>query len=268
MASEFRDRSVSVNGINLHYVDWGISGHLPMILLHGVTGNARMWDHIARAFRDEYHVMAVDMRGHGASGWSEEKAYESTDLASDLSVMYDELGLTDSILVGLSWGGLVSTIHTAEYPETVQRLILVDIGFEFGVSENDPPPRPREFEDEQALEAWERANNPYPALWTLRPFIKASVKEEDGKLVRTHDPLLFERWPFRNRTYWEYAEKINCPTLLLRGAHSFVLSQEMAEKTAASISNCQLELIPHAGHLIPLDNPPDFEAAVRAFLGG
>ncbi|GIK42586.1 MAG: hydrolase [Chloroflexota bacterium] len=271
MKAEFQDKFVTVNGLKLHYVEWnagknGISQKPVMLLLHGVTGNARLWDHIAHAFQHEYRVLALDMRGHGDSGWSSKEAYESTDLASDLAAFFIGLGLRKAIIIGLSWGGLVGLIHTAEYPDTVHKLVLVDIGCEFDEPETAVPNRPQAFEDEQSLETYERSANPFPAMWTMRPGIRASVREENGKLVRKHDPVFAKRWPFRNMSYWEYAKRVACPTLLLRGAHSFVLSAEIAARTAESIPGCHFEEIPNSAHLIPLDNPPAFEAAVRKFL--
>ena len=268
---EFLDRFITVSGLQLHYVDWGpqnrrAAGRPVMLLLHGVTGHARLWDHIARAFRQEYHVLALDQRGHGDSDWSPEGEYESTDLAADLAAFYTQLGLGDTILVGASWGGLVGLIHAAGYPHTVRKLVMVDIGLEFDRPETAIPDRPIEFESEQALEIYERRANPFPALWTLRPGWQAGVCERDGKLIRKHDPIFTRRWPFRNMSYWHYARQVACPTLLLRGAESFVLSPELAARTAQTIQNCHLVEIADAGHPIHLDNPPAFEAAVRKFL--
>jgi pimeloyl-ACP methyl ester carboxylesterase len=264
----FRDQYVTVNNLKLHLVDWapGGSSKPPMVLIHGVTGYAHMWDHIALNFKDEYHVLALDQRGHGDSDWSPEQAYESADLGSDLTALFSELKLKDAVLVGASWGGLSSILHTANHPDTVRQLILVDIGMEFSQSETDVFPRPREFKDYKELETHERNGNLFPALWTLRGSIGTSVRSEGDVLVRKHDPFFFERWPFRNRDYWTEAGQIKVPTLLMHGSDSFVLSAEMAQKTAAAIPNCELVEIGGAGHSIQLDNPPAFEAAIREFL--
>ena len=109
MTEEFQDRFVTVNGLALHYVDWDAgsetSGRRPMVLVHGVTDNCRLWDGFARTFRRQYRVLAIDQRGHGDSEWSAEKAYKSTDLASDLSAFFAELGLQDSnTRPGISFG--------------------------------------------------------------------------------------------------------------------------------------------------------------------
>lgn len=266
MTVEFQHRFVTANGLQLHYVDWGGAGQPPMLMLHGVTGSARHWDHVARAFRDRYHCLALDMRGFGDSQWSPEGKYESPDLAADLAAVFSSLGLRGAVIVGASWGGLVGLMHAADHPETVSRLVLVDVGCEFSQPETAIPDRPMEFEDAQALEAFERAANPFPALWTLRPFLQTDVHEVSGRLVRKHDPVFSRRWPFRNLAYWDYARQVQCPTLLLRGARSHVLSPELAGRTAESIPGCRFVHIPDAGHLVALDNPPAFEAAVREFL--
>lgn len=60
--------------------------------------------------------------------------------------------------------------------------------------------------------------------------------------------------------------KITCPTLLVRGAESDLLSEEVAERMRREIADCQLVTIPKAGHSVPLDNPQDFTSAAASFL--
>lgn len=269
--NDFSEHTITVNRLGIHVVEWHPTGdgdpaRPPMILLHGVTSHARYWDHIAREFRDAYRVLAVDMRGFGDSQWSSDQAYESADLASDVTALFAALELSGAVIVGASWGGLVGMIHAAEHPETVSKLVLVDIGCEFGQTETEIPQRSWEFADYRELEVAERSVNPYPALWTMRPGLRAECREQDGKLVRKQDPVYAARWPFRNTTYWDYAQRLRCPVLLIRGAESFVLSPEMAEKTAASIADCRLVEVPHAGHAVFLDNPPAFQQALWQFL--
>src|SRR3979409_517774 len=68
-ATQPADRFITVNGLRLHYLDWGNDTKPPMILLHGIGRVAHTFDHLAPHFSSNYHVMAVDMRGHGDSGW-------------------------------------------------------------------------------------------------------------------------------------------------------------------------------------------------------
>ena len=69
------DRYITVNGIRIHYLDWGNESKPAFLMLHGIGRVAHTFDHIAPQFKNDYHVLAIDMRGHGDSGWSPEGAY-------------------------------------------------------------------------------------------------------------------------------------------------------------------------------------------------
>src|SRR5687767_10099485 len=71
-ATQPADRFVTVNGLRIHYVDWGNETRPPLIMVHGLDRVARTFDHVATHFRSRYHVLAVDMRGHGDSDWHPE----------------------------------------------------------------------------------------------------------------------------------------------------------------------------------------------------
>src|SRR6266576_4545690 len=69
------DRFVTVNGLRIHYLDWGSPDKPPFIMLHGIGRIAHTFDHLAPRFAGNYHVLAVDMRGHGDSDWDPKSAY-------------------------------------------------------------------------------------------------------------------------------------------------------------------------------------------------
>ncbi len=264
---EYQDRFVSVNGLKLHYAAWdGPADAPPLVLLHGVTGNAHQWDHFAPAFANRFRPLAFDLRGFGDSEWSPDGKYGSVDLAADLAGVFADLQLRRAVIVGASWGGLIGLMHAADHPESVSKLVLVDIGFEFSQPETAIPDRRWEFDSPADLEQFERGVSKFPALWTMRPYIRHELREQAGKWARKTDPAFRQRWPFRNRAYWEYARQVRCPALLIRGAESPVLSPELAARSAASIAGCRFVEVPHAGHSVHLDNPPAFEAALRSFL--
>ena len=66
------DRFVTVNGLRIHYLDWGNSSASPLILIHGLDRVAHTFDHLVPHFTSRFHVIAIDMRGHGDSGWDGE----------------------------------------------------------------------------------------------------------------------------------------------------------------------------------------------------
>ena len=92
-AADYEDKFITVNGLQLHYLDWGASDKPPMILLHGISRVAHQFDHLALIFRKDYHVMAIDMRGHGDSAWSPEGAYLVEDYVKDIEGFVEQLKL-------------------------------------------------------------------------------------------------------------------------------------------------------------------------------
>src|SRR5262245_35266755 len=69
LATRPEDRFITVEGLRLHYLDWGNANAPPLILLHGIDRVAHTFDPIAPRFASRYHVVAMDLRGHGDSGW-------------------------------------------------------------------------------------------------------------------------------------------------------------------------------------------------------
>ena len=72
--------------LKLQFWDWGTGGKPVLILVHGSRDHARSWDWIARALRDDYHVYALDLRGHGNSAWAPGALYSPAEHILDLTV--------------------------------------------------------------------------------------------------------------------------------------------------------------------------------------
>ena len=117
-------KHAQVNGLRLHYVDWGEAGNPPMVLLHGFSAQARYWDGFAVHMRDAYHVYALDQRGHGDSEWAE--SYGPETMPADLAAFVDLLGLDRFTLVGHSMGGGVAFRYADDHPQRIERLIIED----------------------------------------------------------------------------------------------------------------------------------------------
>jgi len=88
-APGYQDKFITVNGLRLHYLDWGANGKPPFLMLHGISRVAHQFDHLAPHFKDDYHVIAIDMRGHGDSAWSPGGAYLVEDYVKDLEAFVE-----------------------------------------------------------------------------------------------------------------------------------------------------------------------------------
>ena len=119
------DKTVTLNGLRFHYLDWGNPQAPPLVCLHGFTSHAHSWDTFAEAMRERYHVLALDQRGHGLTEWATD--YHALRRVEDLEAFRAALHLDQFALVGLSMGGRVAFQYTARHPARVERLVIVDI---------------------------------------------------------------------------------------------------------------------------------------------
>ena len=274
--SEPREATLSIRGFRLHYVAWGDPARPPLILLHGITGHARTWDTLATALADRWHVLALDQRGHGDSEPAPDGDYTVGAMADDLEAFADALGYRRFTLLGLSMGGRVAMGFAGAHPERVERLVIVDIAPEI-----HPPGMarirtmianaPESIESEEWAEETAMAANPRADVAELRHRIKHALKREpDGTLTWKYARDLREMMRRGGRRepmdLWERLTHITCPTLLVRGAESDVLSPELAARVVASLRDGRLVEVPDAGHTVPGDRPAQFVEVVRRFL--
>jgi pimeloyl-ACP methyl ester carboxylesterase len=124
------DRSVPGDGITLRARDWGDgSGGRPVVLLHGLSSNARICDGVApRLAAAGLWPVAIDLRGHGESE-QPSSGYDFATVTSDLAHALSALGIRGPLLVGHSWGANVAVEYAADRPAAVAGLALVDGGF-------------------------------------------------------------------------------------------------------------------------------------------
>jgi esterase len=271
-----RDRTVVVGGQRFHYTEWGSPSAPPVVLLHGVTSHARSWDDVAGALMRTHRVLAVDQRGHGDSDPAPDGDYTTAAMAADLDAFLRELAVSRPSIVGLSMGGRVAIAYAGGERRRVSRLVVVDIGPEI-----DQPGRarvgallaqaPERFESIDEAFAFARAGNPRYVESLLRERIALGVRPLPGggwtwkydRVIRDsvrngrwHDPI--DLWPC-----WR---AIDCPTLVVRGTESDILSTDMAKQMIEALPQARLVEVSGAGHTVPGDQPEAFTALVATFL--
>ena len=82
-----KDRYFESEGLRLHYLEWGDVNSTPLVLLHHVGSQAHVWDDFAGRMAPDYHVLALDLRGHGDSDWADAQRYTTEDYASDVAAL-------------------------------------------------------------------------------------------------------------------------------------------------------------------------------------
>jgi pimeloyl-ACP methyl ester carboxylesterase len=120
--------TLNVNGLAVHYLEWGEADAPPIVCLHGYTGSADAFNALARHFQDRFRIVAPDVRGHGESAWSPAGAYQYADQAGDLAEFAEQLDLEKFVLIGTSMGGIIAMTYAAEHADRLSGLVINDIG--------------------------------------------------------------------------------------------------------------------------------------------
>jgi len=273
MPNLYQDHTLTLRGLRFHYLDWGTAGKPRFVCLHGGAQTAHSWDDFAPAVRGDYHVYALDQRGHGDSDWAPDGDYSRDIQCEDVEAFVSALGLSPFILTGLSMGGINAITYAARYPEKVRALIIVDVGPEIETRGRENIQNFTRIDELDSFEAFiERAHrfNPRRSLDNLRQRLSHNLKQlPSGKWTWKFDQQRLNagiRSGIGPEGLWEDVRKIRCPTLIVRGGESDILTPEAAQRLQAVIPNSKLTVVPGAGHSVMGDNPVGFNAAVQEFL--
>jgi pimeloyl-ACP methyl ester carboxylesterase len=256
----------SLQGIHLRVLHWGDSTAKKLILLHGGGANAGWWSHLAPALASRFHVIALDFRGHGESDYPDD--LEVGAFNADLEALIAHLGNPTVSLVGHSMGGHVALDHASRDP-SIRSLALLDImrgaGRRSRRSARLALALRRSYPTRE--EAIRRFRFVPEALHTdeaLRASIAAASlrTEPDGRFSYAFDPRWFSV-PARPRPD---LANVQCPTLLIRGCESALLTHEGAAEIAAELRDVELCEVPAAGHQVQIDQPQRVLAALMRFL--
>lgn len=270
------DHRVRARGLDFHYVEWGDAAAEPLLCFHGITQTAHSWDEVAESLSERYRVLCFDQRGHGDSEWSPDGVYSREEMAADIVAICDALGLQRFFLAGMSMGGINSITFTAGNGDRVAALVIVDVSPEV---KKEGVENIRKFvQASDILDSFdafvERAHafNPRRSRENIESRLRHNLKQlPDGTWTWKYDPQL--RSPRRpigsglTTNLWDDVAKIRCPTLILKGGESDILSAESAIKLQGAIPGSELVVIPGAGHSVMGDNPEAFTTAVGEFLG-
>lgn len=254
MSHEAGNQTIALNGLNFVYRDWGGSGP-PIVLLHGLASNARIWDLVAPLLAREFRVVALNQRGHGGSA-KPESDYSFGAVVGDVRVFVSALQVDRPLVVGHSWGGNVALAYGVDFPDEARGLVLLDGGtlelaarMDWAQAEVDLAPPPLAGTPLDVLK--ERLRGWIPEGMSLTPEIEAAVlanfRIEDGKIYPhlerdLHMKILRALW--EQRPSQLYAQ-VTCPVLVLPSRREGHDDPEFSQNKALAVAQAS-ERLPDA----------------------
>lgn len=241
-----------------------------LIFLHYWGGSTRTWSQVIPLVSSTYPSIAIDFRGWGtSSGPSDPAAYCIRHLASDVEVVIESMGLKNIVLVGLSMGAKVAQFVAGRRTlKGLKGLILV--------SPAPPTPLvlPPEASEQQihAYETWQTAE------FVMCNVLLASSRNLNAELLKQAigDTLKGNKharaaWPAyaMGEDIASLAKQIDVPVLVMAGADDVVEPLDRVKgEVCGNIHGSTLVIVPHSGHLIPLEAPNEVAKHIFGFLGG
>ena len=263
-----------VDGLRYHVVEAGRGE--PIVLLHGFTGSARSWDGVMGQLGRHYRVIAIDLPGHGNSDSpTDVERYRMQRVTDDLSHLLSHLGITDAHWLGYSMGGRLVLYITLTYPERVRSAILVSASP--GLT-NPAERQERRQADETLANRIETQGVPaFVDEWERQPVLAHDRLPEKDRQTLRRRRLQNNALGLANSlrgmgtgvqpSLWSGLGQIERPVLLLAGECD-VKFATINRQMAARIPSARLHLLPEAGHMLYLEQPAAFGAAVQGFLSG
>ncbi|MEL6387282.1 MAG: alpha/beta hydrolase [Pseudomonadota bacterium] len=275
-------------GLRLRYADWGNTDAPPLILLHGGRDHSRSWDWVAQALRDDWHILAPDLRGHGDSDWAATGDYSPMANVYDLAQLIHQKQLAPVTLVAHSYGGNIALRYTGIYPDTVSKLVAIEglgpspkvIKERYG---NPVDARLRDWIDnrrtmsgrqprryaslDEAYDRMKSVNHHLSDAQARHLTVHGISQNEDGTYSWKFDNMfrVFPPFDIPQADIHHLWGRITCPTLLLYGTDSWA-SNPAEDGRIAHFQDAVVEVYENAGHWLHHDQFDRFLSDLKAFL--
>ncbi len=262
-------------GLRLSGERWGDGEGVPVVLLHGGGQTRHSWGRTASRLAEAGHsAYPLDARGHGDSEWDPERDYSLDAFAADLVAFLATLG-RPAVLVGASLGGITALIVAGEHPELVA--VLVDVVIEVEPKGVDRirdfmTANPYGFADLDEVADAIAAYNPLRKRPTNLDGLRKNVRQgADGRWRWHWDPAFMRIGDEPKRQIdpprlERAAAKVQAPTLIVRGAHSDVVSDAGMADMLRRIPAAEVADVAAAGHMVAGDDNDVFATALEGFL--
>jgi pimeloyl-ACP methyl ester carboxylesterase len=287
MSGPFRRRKLqcaSPSGLHrIAYLEWGgPRGAKVLVCVHGLTRCARDFDRLAAEMvRHGYRVVCPDVAGRGDSDWLVNPAeYVVPTYANDMVTLIARLDVESVHWVGTSLGGLIGMTLAAMPESPIRKLVLNDAGPVLAAASLDRigayvgkwPALPDIEAAEQYVRTVSAPFGPHTdAEWR---FLTEHVvrKNADGSLRMHYDPAIAVPFnaelPHKDVELWGFYDAIRCPTLVLRGEHSDLLTRDTAAKMATRGPRAKVVEIPGVGHAPTLLHDDQIRIVKEFLLAG
>ena len=275
LAVDHRDDFVQVSGAKIHFMEWGSSDNPSVIMLHGNHAHAHWFQFIGGLLAKKYHFVVMSFSGMGESEWRSQ--YDKDTFVEDVWGVVKETNLIKPVVVGHSFGGMVSLTTAEKYGDQMSGLVLVDFVVRRPENhiewyKNIPPSKPpkvraskEELVQRFRLMPPQECQNQY-----LLDFIaEKSVRKTDQGWSWTFDPSTYDNLEVGNDQH-ETLMQLNCPVSFIYGENTmeFDTGNSIEEMKELLPEGSSVVALADAQHHLMLDKPIEFVDELDKLIQG
>lgn len=263
---------VDVGGCPISYLTWGEVGSPGLVLVHGGAAHARWWSFIAPKFAHDHHVVAIDLSGHGDSGWRDE--YSVQTWATEVEAAVEASGMAGCpVVAGHSMGGFVTTVAAAQAGDRLSGAVIIDSPITRPDPERQEAETGRAFREPKTYPDLPTALShfhlippePPPADYVLDWVGRTSLKRVPGGWTWKFDRRIFH--DFSRGAIHEYLSAVKCRVAVVRGEFSDLVTPDVSAFMYEQLGrSAPIVEVPEAYHHVPLAQPLSLITALRALL--
>ncbi len=250
-------------GINMSYIELGNPEKDPLILVHGYSDSSMMFRNIIPKMQDNFHIYAVDLRGHGYSDKPEQFAYTIQQYAEDVIAFADAVGIDTFYLAGHSMGSMTSQSIAFSYPKRVRKVALLSTFAGFKATPEEIREYVATFED------WAKNGIDERDFW---PALDTFYDPEYPKYAKR----LYATWPLRcyKAAWWGmeladnsgFLQYIECPVYLMWGTEDNLISAELQDEVKRLLPDAKLKMLEGRTHEILQECPIEIAEELNEFF--
>lgn len=269
-------RQLGIGRLNLRYLLWGDAAAPVVLLAHGAGMHAHYWDALAPALATHYRLIVPDLRGHGESDWADPPAYLIEDFSADLDALLVHLRVVRAAVVGHSMGGRIAAWMAAAMGTAAWACALLETRLS-ALS-------PERIDAWRGVRAGQGKRRGYAtkaeALAAFRvtpdepgipPDVRAQLAEHavvqqvNGEWLLRFDRGVLNIEGSRIADFFPLLQRIQCPTLVVRGTASTVVGEAGHSATVATLAHGHAALLA-GGHHCLLADPVNASTILVDFL--
>jgi len=259
---------INVNGVALNYREQGNRNQRTIVFTHALLWGAEVFDHLVSEFANDFHIIVVDIHGHGDSGYRTPMTLE--EMTDDYYQLVTKLDLSNVIWIGFSIGGMIGMRLALAHPEIIGSLVLI------ATTARLDPPQIRE----QTWKLWEMFRDGHrediadaalqfffaPATYKTQPQLVEHYRRQLIDFQNVEGMFEAARAVFDRNDIGDGIAAIKAPTLVIAGKDDTATSPVESEVIASRIPNAQVKIFDEANHMLVMEKPQEVTRIIREFL--